>query len=85
MVSAGIPEFERTQANVGNAFINLWPGDSVAHSAVLMELGLWRIETRHKMCALRLLRDILPGGPLVIVHRDCGDHWRWRIRNCTCI
>ena len=28
-----------------------------------MELGLWRIETRHKMCALRLLRDILLGDP----------------------
>ena len=52
MVRAGIPDFERMQANVGKAFINLWPGDSVAHSAVLMELGLWRIETRHKMCAL---------------------------------
>ena len=63
MVRAGIPEFERTQANVGKAFINLWPGDSVAHSAVLMELGLWRVETRHKMCALRLLRDILLGDP----------------------
>ena len=29
MVRAGIPDFERTQANVGKAFINLWPGDSV--------------------------------------------------------
>ena len=28
-----------------------------------MELGLWCIETRHKMCALRLLRDIVIGDP----------------------
>ena len=32
MVGACITDFERTQANVGKAFINLWPGDSVAHS-----------------------------------------------------
>ena len=44
MVRAGIPDFERTQANVGKAFINLWPGDAVAHSAVLMELRLWCID-----------------------------------------
>ena len=42
---------------------SLRAGDSVAHSAVLMELGLWRVETRHKMYALRLLRDILLGDP----------------------
>ena len=63
MVRAGIPDFEGTQANVGRTFINLWPGDSVAHSAVLMELGVWRIETRHKMCDLRQIRDILLGDP----------------------
>ena len=71
---AGIPDFERKQANVGKSVINLWPGDSVAHSAVLVELGLWRIETRHNMCALRLLRDILVGDPpsqLCAIYNTC--------------
>ncbi len=58
LVRGNIPEFERTQISVGKRILNFWPGDSVAGNAVLMELGLWRIQTRHKMCALRLLRDI---------------------------
>ena len=37
------------------------PGPLAGLRAVLMELGLWRIETRHKLCALRLLRDTLIG------------------------
>ena len=87
MVRAGIPDFERTQANVGKAFINLWPGDSVSHSAVLMELGLWRIETRHKMSALRLLRDIILGDPssqlraIYNTYLQCCEALEWPTRS----
>ena len=71
MVRAGIPTFERTQTNVGKALINLWHGDSVAHSAVLME-SVWRIAPRQKMCALRLLRDILLGDPSSQLRAICN-------------
>lgn len=63
LVRGTIDQCEKLQVNVIKRFFELFPNDSVAGCAVLMEAGIWRMRTRHHMCSLRLLSEILRSHP----------------------
>ncbi len=63
LVRGVVPALETIQYNTLRGVIGLMPANTVSKVGLYAELGVWRIETRHKMAALRLLREIMRSDP----------------------
>ena len=63
LVRGIVPALETIQYNTLRGIIGLMPANTISKVGLYAELGVWRIETRHKMAALRLLREIMRGDP----------------------
>ena len=61
LVRGKVESLESLQYGCLKACVGPYAADTISKVGLHAERGVWRIETRHKMGALRLLREIMQG------------------------